>query len=115
MAELDLRHLRSFLAVAREHNVTRAAQSLHLARQAVSGHIQQLERASSSVRSASGFLITAPGTCTTMSIRPCRPTTPSNSAATSAGTVASERIASAVPPYSASRAGVFSAAASSPE
>jgi len=43
MAEPELRHLRSFLAVARELNITRAAQSPHLAQQAVSRHIHQLE------------------------------------------------------------------------
>lgn len=64
MADLDLRHLRSFLAVAREGNITRAAQSLHLAQQAVSGHVQQLERAVGAtllVRTSRGVTPTAAG------------------------------------------------------
>lgn len=64
MADLELRHLRSFLAVARELNITRAAQSLHLAQQAVSGHIQQLERAVGAtllVRTSRGVTLTAAG------------------------------------------------------
>lgn len=64
MADLELRHLRSFLAVARERNITRAAQSLHLAQQAVSGHIQQLERALGAtllVRTSRGVELTAAG------------------------------------------------------
>jgi DNA-binding transcriptional LysR family regulator len=40
----ELRHLRVFLAVARERNFTRAAEQLHLAQQAVSKSIAQLER-----------------------------------------------------------------------
>jgi DNA-binding transcriptional LysR family regulator len=40
----ELRHLRVFLAVARERNFTRAAEHLHLAQQAVSKSIAQLER-----------------------------------------------------------------------
>lgn len=64
MADLDLRHLRSFLAVARESNITRAAQQLHLAQQAVSAHIQQLERALGAtllVRTSRGVRLTAAG------------------------------------------------------
>ena len=40
----DLRHLRVFLAVAEERNFTRAAERLHLAQQAVSKSVAQLER-----------------------------------------------------------------------
>jgi DNA-binding transcriptional LysR family regulator len=40
----ELRHLRVFLVVARERNFTRAAEQLHLAQQAVSKSIAQLER-----------------------------------------------------------------------
>jgi DNA-binding transcriptional LysR family regulator len=40
----ELRHLRVFVAVARERNFTRAAEQLHLAQQAVSKSIAQLER-----------------------------------------------------------------------
>ena len=64
MADLELRHLRSFLAVARERNITRAAQNLHLAQQAVSGHIRQLERAVGAtllVRTSRGVELTAAG------------------------------------------------------
>jgi DNA-binding transcriptional LysR family regulator len=40
----ELRHLRVFAAVARERNFTRAAEQLHLAQQAVSKSVAQLER-----------------------------------------------------------------------
>jgi DNA-binding transcriptional LysR family regulator len=40
----ELRHLRVFLAVAEERNFTRAAEQLHLAQQAVSKSVAQLER-----------------------------------------------------------------------
>jgi DNA-binding transcriptional LysR family regulator len=40
----ELRHLRVFVAVARERNFTRAAEQLHLAQQAVSKSVAQLER-----------------------------------------------------------------------
>ena len=39
----ELRHLRAFVALAEELNFTRAAQRLHLAQQALSAQIQQLE------------------------------------------------------------------------
>jgi DNA-binding transcriptional LysR family regulator len=40
----ELRHLRTFLAVAEERNFTRAAEKLHIAQQAVSKAVAQLER-----------------------------------------------------------------------
>jgi DNA-binding transcriptional LysR family regulator len=40
----ELRHLRAFLAVAQELNFTRAAQRLHVAQQAVSKSVAQLEK-----------------------------------------------------------------------
>lgn len=40
----ELRHLRTFVAVAEERNFTRAAERLHLAQQAVSKAVAQLER-----------------------------------------------------------------------
>ncbi|UJA21154.1 LysR family transcriptional regulator [Thermoleophilia bacterium SCSIO 60948] len=40
---VELRHLRSFLAVADELNFTRAAERIHLTQQALSGHVAQLE------------------------------------------------------------------------
>jgi DNA-binding transcriptional LysR family regulator len=40
----ELRHLRAFVAVAEELNFTRAAERLHLAQQAVSKSVRQLER-----------------------------------------------------------------------
>ncbi|GAA0918092.1 LysR substrate-binding domain-containing protein [Nonomuraea longicatena] len=62
--DLDLRHLESFLAVARELNITRAATRLHLTQQAVSTHVQQLERSlrvTLLVRTSRGVLLTAAG------------------------------------------------------
>src|SRR2546423_9778375 len=43
MADLDSRLLRAFVAVAEELNFTRGAVRLHLAQQALSAQIQQLE------------------------------------------------------------------------
>jgi DNA-binding transcriptional LysR family regulator len=41
---LELRHLRTFVAVAKRRSFTRAAGDLHIAQQAVSQHIRALER-----------------------------------------------------------------------
>ncbi|GGQ45202.1 LysR family transcriptional regulator [Actinomadura coerulea] len=64
VSDLDLRHLRSFLAVARERSITRAGAVLHLTQQAVSTHIRQLERSLGVVllvRTSRGVLLTAAG------------------------------------------------------
>ena len=42
--QVEVRHLRAFVAVAEELNFTRAAERLHLAQQALSSQIQQLEQ-----------------------------------------------------------------------
>ena len=41
--DIEIKHLRSFVAVAEERNFTRAAERLHLAQPALSVHIRQLE------------------------------------------------------------------------
>ena len=43
-ADIELRHLRSFVAVAKQLNFSRAAEELHLTQQSLSSQIQQLER-----------------------------------------------------------------------
>jgi len=62
--DIDLRHLRSFLAVARERSITAAGTALHLTQQAVSTHVNRLERTlgvALLVRTSRGVLLTAAG------------------------------------------------------
>ncbi|MEU0401360.1 LysR family transcriptional regulator [Streptomyces sp. NPDC006197] len=64
MNDIDLRHLRSFLAVAQERSITRAGTVLHLTQQAVSAHVRHLENALGAallVRTSRGVLLTAAG------------------------------------------------------
>ncbi|QYN32226.1 LysR family transcriptional regulator [Pseudonocardia sp. DSM 110487] len=64
MPELDLRLLQSFLAVAEEGGITRASARLHLAQQAVSAQMRQLEHTlgvALLVRTSRGVLLTAAG------------------------------------------------------
>ena len=61
---MDLRHVRSFLAVADEASITRAAARMYLTQQALSRQIQMLERAlgvTLLVRTSRGVLLTAAG------------------------------------------------------
>jgi DNA-binding transcriptional LysR family regulator len=61
---IDLRHLRSFLAVAREGSITKAAAGQHLTQQSMSAHIQILERAlgvTLLVRTSRGISLTEAG------------------------------------------------------
>lgn len=62
--DLELRHLRSFTAVAEELNITRAARRVHLAQQAVSAHVRYLEHAlgvTLLIRTSRGVELTAAG------------------------------------------------------
>ncbi|MEV0173624.1 LysR family transcriptional regulator [Streptomyces sp. NPDC050803] len=64
MSDIELRHLRSFLVVARQRSITGAGAALHLTQQAVSTHVRQLERALGVdllVRTSRGVLLTAAG------------------------------------------------------
>ncbi|CCK32536.1 LysR family transcriptional regulator [Streptomyces davaonensis JCM 4913] len=64
MSDIDLRHLRSFLVVARHRSITAAGATLHLTQQAVSTHVRQLERSLGVdllVRTSRGVLLTAAG------------------------------------------------------
>ena len=64
MGDVDLRHLRSFLVVAEEASITRAAARMYLTQQGLSRQIQVLERAlgvTLLVRTSRGVLLTAAG------------------------------------------------------
>jgi DNA-binding transcriptional LysR family regulator len=64
VSDIDLRHLRSFLAVVQERSITGAGAVLHLTQQAVSTHVRQLERSLGVVllvRTSRGVLLTAAG------------------------------------------------------
>jgi DNA-binding transcriptional LysR family regulator len=64
VVDFDARYLESFVAVAQELNITRAAARLHLTQQAVSAQIQQLERFLDVillVRTSRGVLLTPAG------------------------------------------------------
>jgi DNA-binding transcriptional LysR family regulator len=64
VSDVDLRHLRSFLAVAEEASITRAAARMYLTQQALSRQIQVLERslgATLLVRTSRGVMLTAAG------------------------------------------------------
>jgi DNA-binding transcriptional LysR family regulator len=64
MGDMDVNQLRSFVAVAGALNITRAAKRLHLAQQAVSVHVQRLERtlgATLLIRTSRGVELTPAG------------------------------------------------------
>jgi DNA-binding transcriptional LysR family regulator len=64
VGDVDLRHIRSFLVVAEEASITRAAARMYLTQQALSRQIQVLERAlgvTLLVRTSRGVLLTAAG------------------------------------------------------
>lgn len=64
MTVVDLHYLQSFLSVAEESNITRAAARLYLTQQALSRQMQMLERAlgvTLLVRTSRGVLLTAAG------------------------------------------------------
>ena len=61
---VDLQHLRAFEAIAREGNLTRAAESLHLTQPAVSMQIkslQELLQVTLFVRTGRGLMLSAHG------------------------------------------------------
>lgn len=61
---MDLRQVRSFLAVAEESNITRAAARMYLSQQGLSRQMQMLERAlgvTLLIRTSHGVLLTAAG------------------------------------------------------
>jgi DNA-binding transcriptional LysR family regulator len=62
--DLEIRHLRVFLTIARERSISRAARQLHLAQPAVSRTLRQLERwlhAELMTRSSEGIQLTSVG------------------------------------------------------
>lgn len=64
LAAMDLQHIRAFVAVAREGNLTRAAESLHLTQPAVSvqlKNLQQLLDVTLLARTSQGLSLTADG------------------------------------------------------
>ena len=64
MSAVDVRLLRSFLAVAEDRNISAAARRLFLSQQTLSGQIQQLERSVGVpllVRGTRGVTLTAAG------------------------------------------------------
>jgi DNA-binding transcriptional LysR family regulator len=64
VSDLDTRLLRSFVVVAHEGTITRAAARLHIAQQALSAQVQQLERAFGAtllVRTSRGVRLTRAG------------------------------------------------------
>jgi DNA-binding transcriptional LysR family regulator len=64
VSDLETRHLRSFVVVAGELNITRAARRLHLAQQAVSAQVRNLEQAlgvTLLTRTSRGVELTAAG------------------------------------------------------
>ncbi|NUP47524.1 MAG: LysR family transcriptional regulator [Catenulispora sp.] len=64
MIDIDLRHLRSFLAVGAASSISQAATRLHMTQQGVSQHLQHLERAlgvTLLVRTPRGVALTAAG------------------------------------------------------
>jgi DNA-binding transcriptional LysR family regulator len=65
VTDIELRYLRSFMAVAEDLSITRAASRTYLSQQAISRQIQSLERAfgvTLLVRTSRGVLLTAAGT-----------------------------------------------------
>jgi DNA-binding transcriptional LysR family regulator len=64
VTHLDTHHVRSFVEVARESNITRAAARLYMTQQAVSQHVKQLEQelaVALVIRQTKGVLLTEAG------------------------------------------------------